>query len=64
MNESNPPFLNILTGAKNPNRNPIINTKIIFFNFRLDFPELDELELPIVVLGIEEYSLISFSRVF
>lgn len=56
MKESNPPFLNILTGAKNPNKNPIISTKMIFFNFKLDFPELDELVLPMVVLGIEEYS--------
>lgn len=42
----------------------MIKTKIMFFNFKLDFPELDELDPPIVVFGIDEYYLISFSRVF
>lgn len=37
---------------------------MIFFNFKLDLAELDEVDPPAVFLGIEPYSFISFSRVF
>lgn len=62
MNYKNPPFLNNLTGAKNPNINPNIITIIIYFIDNLD----DDLDYLIagVVLGIDYIYLSYFYNVF
>lgn len=43
---------------------PMNKTKMIFFSFRLDFYELDDVVPETVVLGIDEYFWISSSRFF